>query len=263
MTALLRTALMSSMSESELDLLDDYLFEPTAWDLAMAIWIGIDEDDDRAALDELADAMLVWAEGPELERLTDEALDRLWIDELEQWIREGLVRVAADKDKDWERAAAAALVEFDRAPRQAEVSREVVRHLAMQLGGTDHPVFFCLDCLAESMSDAEPRGRRELAARAAILARRNAAVPEVEIREALAGAPACSPSERLGTVERRLAVRSRLGRLGELGRDSMPTLAAELRAIAGEPLPERAVDDDVWEVTCAALLTDVARPELN
>src|SRR5471030_1770860 len=119
MTAVIRTALMASMSESELDLLDDYLFEPTAWDLAMAIWIGIDEDNDRAALDELADAMLVWAEGPELERLTDEALDRVWIDELEQWIREGLVRVAADKDKDWERAAAAALVEFDRAPRQA------------------------------------------------------------------------------------------------------------------------------------------------
>ena len=252
---------MSSMSETELDLLDDSDFEPTAWDLAMAIWIGVDADDDRAALDELADAMLVWAEGPELERLTDEALARLWVGELEQWIREGLVRVAADEG--WERAAAAALVEFDRDPRQAEVSREVVRHLAMQLGGTDHPVFFCLDCLDDCMSHAEPAGRRELAARAAILARRNAAVPDAEIREALAGVAACSPSERLGTVSRRQAVRARLGRLGELGRHSMPKLAAELRAIAGEPLPERAVDDDVWEVTCAGLLTDIARPDLN
>jgi hypothetical protein len=261
MTAAVRTALMASMSEPELDLLDDFVFEPTAWDLAMAIGIGVDTDDDRSALDELADAMLVWVEGPELERLTDEALGRLWVDELEQWIREGLVRVAADEG--WEAAAAAALTEFDRAPRQAEVSREVVRHLAMQLGGADHPVFFCLDCIDQSMSDAEPGGRRELAARVAILARRNAAVPEAEIREALSGVSVCSPTKRLGTVGRRQAVRARLGRLGELGRHSMPTLAAELRAIAGEPLPERAADDDVWEVTCAGLLTDVARPELN
>jgi hypothetical protein len=255
------------MSEHDLDLdllddlLDDYVFEPTAWDLAFAIGIGVDADADRAALDELADAMLVWANGPELERLTDEAVERLWVDELEQWIREGLVRVAADDG--WEQAASAALVEFERAPRSAEVSREVVRHLAMQLGGADHPVFFCLDCLDCAMSNADSAGRRELAARVAILARRNADVPAAELHAAFDGAPAHSPSERLGTIGRRQAVRARLGRLGELGRDSMPTLAAELRAIASESLPESALDDDIWEVTCAALLTDLARPELN
>jgi len=43
----------------------------------------------------------------------------------------------------------------------------------------------------------------------------------------------------------------------------MPGLAAELRAIADETLPERVEDDDVWAVVCTALLADVARPERN
>ena len=249
------------MSEAELDLLDDFVFEPTAWDLAFSIGIGVDPEADGAALDELADAMLMWAPEPTLERLTDPALDGLWNDELEGWIREGLVRVAADDG--WERAAAAALAEFERAPRAAEVSREVVRDLAMQLGSADHPVFFCLDCHNESVSRAGPGERRELARRVAIVARRNAAVPEAELREALAGIASGSPTERLGTVARREAVRARLGRLGELGRDSMPALAAELRAIASEPLPARAENDDVWSEVCTLLLADVAGPERN
>jgi hypothetical protein len=249
------------MSEHELDLDDDVAFEPTSWDLAMAIGVGVDPETDRAALDELADAMLVWANGAELERLTDEALERLWVDELEQWIREGLSRVGSDDG--WEHAAAAALVEFDRAPRAAEVSREVVRHLAMQLGHADHPVFFCLDCIEDAMSKADAAKRRELATRVAIVARRNAAVPDAEIRAALATVTSRSPTARLGTLARREAVRARLRRLGELGRRSLPVLAAELRTIAAEPIAERADDDDVWAVTCAALLADVARPELN
>ena len=44
---------------------------------------------------------------------------------------------------------------------------------------------------------------------------------------------------------------------------SLPVLAWELRAIAGEPLPERAEDDDVWEEVCTLLLAGVARPDLN
>jgi len=72
-----------------------------------------------------------------------------------------------------------------------------------------------------------------------------------------------SPVERLATEERRTAVRLRLGRVGRLGRDSIPALATELRALAVEPLPERALDDDVWGAVCTALLAEVARPDLN
>ena len=95
------------------------------------------------------------------------------------------------------------------------------------------------------------------------MARRNAAVPEDELRAALAEVTSRSPVERLGTAERRAAVRARLGRLGELGRESMPALAAELCALAAEPLPSRAEDDDVWEEVCTLLLAGVARPDLN
>jgi hypothetical protein len=249
------------MSEPEFDLLAEFVFEPTPWDLAFSIGIGVEPETDRVALDELADAMLVWAPEPTLERLTRPALDALWSDELACWIREGLVRLSGNDG--WEKGATAALVEFDRAPKAAAVSHEVIRSLAMQLGSADHPVFFCLDCLNESLSEVEPAGRRVLALRAAIVARRNAAVSDEEVRAAMAELTSRSPTVRLATVERRAAVRTRLGRLGELGRDSMPALAAELRALAAEPLPACAVDDDVWEEVCTVLVADVARPDLN
>ncbi len=249
------------MSEPDLDLLDDFVFEPTAWDLAFSIGIGVDPETDRVALDELADAMLMWAPEPTLERLTGPAVEALWDEELARWIREGLVRLSGEDG--WEKGASAALAEFDRAPRAAAVSREVIRSLASQLGSADHPVFFCLDCLNESLSDVEPTRRRALARRAAIVARRNAAVPDDEVRAAMAEVTSRSPTELLGTVERRAAVRTRLGRLAELGGDSMPALAAELRALAAEPLPACATDDDVWEEVCTLLLSDVARPDLN
>ncbi len=70
------------MSEPDFELLDDFVFEPTPWDLAFSIGIGVDPETDRAALDELADAMLMWAPEPTLERLTGPALDALWDDEL-------------------------------------------------------------------------------------------------------------------------------------------------------------------------------------
>jgi hypothetical protein len=277
MTDALRAAFIDAMSGSELERLnglaedamddavrnamDDFVFEPAAWDLAMSVGIGVDPETDREALDELADAMLVWADGPELERLTDAAVERLWAPGLEGMVRDGLVRLASKPG--WEAGAADALAEFDRAPRAAEVSREVVRNLAQQLGQADHPVFFCLCCIEEALSTTDPAGRRALARRTAILARRNAAIPGAEIRAALAGVTSRSPAVRLATDERRRAVRARLGRLAELGRDSMPPLAAELRALAAEPLPARAEDDDVWQEVCTALLADAAKPELT
>jgi hypothetical protein len=250
------------MDAFEIELPDDFLFEPTAWDLASAIDLAADADTDRVALDELADAMLMWADGPETERLTDHAVEALWCDELESLIREGHERVAALGD-DWAAACATALVEFERSSPGAPVSRAVVQHLAMQLGGADHPVFFCLDCLDQAMSNSGPDERRALAVRVAIIARRNAAVPDAELRAALAGAAFHPPAGRLATVARREAVRARLGRLGALGRESMPVLAAELTTIAAEPLPTQAEDDDVWQEACTYLLAEEARPELN
>jgi hypothetical protein len=244
-----------------LDDLDDYVFEPNAWDFAVSMGIGLDPEKDPPALDELADAMLVWAQGPALERLTDDAVERLWDAELEGMVRDGIVQLSGQDG--WEQGGAAMLEEFDRDPPRSEVAREVVRYLAMQVGGADHPVFFCPCCIEEMLVRADPAERRGHAVRVAILATRNAGVPVAEVQEALAGAARSSPVERLGTAERRAAIRTRLGRLGELATESMPDLAVELKALASEPLPDSAEDDDVWQEACARLLADVGRPDLN
>lgn len=250
------------MDDSDLELLlDDFVFEPNGWDFATDLRITVDPEADRDALDELADAMLVEAEGPVLERLTDDAVERIWDAELEGMVRDGIVRLSAWEG--WEQGGAVALGEFDRDPPRSDVAREVVRHLAMQLGSADHPVFFCLCCIDESLGRAEPGDRRALATRVAIIATRNARVPVVEIQEALAGASRRPPVDRLGTVTRRTAIRTRLGRLAAFARESMPDLAAELKTLAAERLPERAQDDDVWQEACTRLLEEVGKPELN
>ena len=43
----------------------------------------------------------------------------------------------------------------------------------------------------------------------------------------------------------------------------MPDLAVQLKALAAEPLPERAEEDDVWQEACVQLLAEVGRPDLN
>jgi hypothetical protein len=250
------------MDDTDLELLlDDYVFEPKGWDFAVSMGIGIDPETDTVALDVLADAMLVDLEGPELERLTDEAVERIWDAELEGMVRDGIVQLSGQDG--WEQGAAAALAEFDRDPPRSEVAREVVRHLAMQLGSAHQPVFFCLCCVEEALVRAEPADRRAQVVRVAIVAARNADVPTAEIQEALADAARCPPAERIATFERRAAIRARLGRLGQLATESMPELAVELKALAAEPLPNRAEDDDVWQEACVHLLAEVGRPDLN
>src|SRR5258708_10640445 len=171
------------MNDIDLDLpLDDYAFERGGWDFAISIGVGIDPETDPPAVGELADAMLVWAEGAELERLADEAVERVWDDELEGMVREGIVQLSGQDG--WEDGGAAALAECDRDPPRSEVAREVVRNLAMQLGSSDHPVFFCLCCIEETLVRAEPTERRAHAVRVAIVATRNAGVPAAEIQEA-------------------------------------------------------------------------------
>jgi hypothetical protein len=249
------------MDDDALELLsdDDFVFEPVGWDFAVEMGIRLDRDDECEQLRELADAMLVWMrDGPELERLTTEAMEELWTDDLEAGIREGVALLG--EREEWRAAAVAALAELDRDPRSAEVARDVVRHLAMQRSHLDTPVFFCVHCLDEACGSADPPERRRIAVRTAIVARRDAAVAEHELARVVA---APTRRDELATRERRLAVRQRLGRIASLGRESLPALAPELQAIADEPLPATAADDDVWEVVCGALLADVAAPERN
>src|SRR5215218_6116179 len=137
------------MDIAALDDLDDFTFEPTAWDLAMSIGVVVEPDSDRAALDELADATLVWAGEDVLAPLIDQAARRLWAGELEASVREGLVQLA--EKPDWSSGAAAAIQELDLKSGRSDVAREVVCHLAMQLGQADQPFCACLCCIDEEL----------------------------------------------------------------------------------------------------------------
>jgi hypothetical protein len=157
-------------------------------------------------------------------------------------------------------AAQASLADLERDVRAAEVSKEIVRHLALQLASDDAPFSFCVLCLEEHIGRVPPAERRGLALQAAILARRDAAVPRNLLQLRLA---ALGGRDELGTKARRLAVRRRLGRIAAFGRASLPVLAAELRAIADEPLPDDPAADDVWQAVLTQLLAEVAMPEWN
>src|SRR3954454_24838551 len=219
MTGRSAAASIARVRNDDLELLDDsvdddFVFEPNGWDLAVEIGLRLELEPDREALDELADAVLVWADEPVIERLTVAAFPRVWNEELEAAVREGLERLAARDE--WRGAVAVALAQLDRDPPSAEVAREGVRHLAMQVGQVGTPFFFCLDCIDEVVKHAPPGDRRSVAIEAAVATVRNATGVE-------------------GTEAQRAAVRAQLGRLGELGRDSVRSLAAELRLIATEP----------------------------
>ena len=249
-------------TESDFNDDDDVPFEPTAWDLAMSIRLGVEPESGRAALDELADAMLVCADDDESERLTDVAVERLWSDELGEDIRAGLARVAV-RGPEWRRAVDDALTALANAPRAAPVTRAVVQDLAAQLSATDHPPFFCTCCIDEALQHVPADLRREFARGVAIVAVRNVNFSDEELRVAARLVPADDAVGRLATPDRRRAVRERLARIGRFARTSMPDLACELEAIGREPPPQRPEEDDVWRELCEFVLDRVRRPELN
>ena len=246
----------------DLELDDDVPFEPSAWDLAMCIRLGVEPETDRPALDELADAMLVWADDAESERLTDVAVQRLWSDELGEDIRAGLARVAA-QGPEWRRSAVEALAALEQAPREAPVTRAVVQELATHLSSLDHPPFFCTCCIDEALVNVPVEQRREIARGVAIVAVRNVEFTDEELRAAARLVRVEDAVARLATPARRQAVRERLARIGRLARTSMPDLARELEVIGCEQPPERPEDDDVWRELCEFALDRVRRPELN
>lgn len=241
---------------------DAFEFEPTPDDLALAIGLLPDPESDRVSLEELGDAMLVWAEGPLVDRLASAAVEAIWHVELEGAVADGLRRVASRGDE-WAPAAERALAEVEREPKPSPIARAVVERLAMELAYRDVPPFFCLCCIDEMVRASPSNDRRALAVQCAPAAWREADIDEAELTQALSASGLRSAIERLCTTTRRRAVRSRFGRLGVLGRESVPALARELRSIAAESLPADPRDDDVWLAVATVLLADRARPELN
>jgi hypothetical protein len=237
---------------------DRYVFVPSGWDVAMVFALDLRPATGCGVLGELADAMVMWAEGEEAEELTTRTVEALWSEGFEEQIRAGIA-CAGELGDDWQRAADAAAAEFEAAPRASAVTRAALQQFAWAFGHEGAPPLFCLCCIDEAVAHAPPEDRRQRALPAAALAVRDAAVPDDEVALALAS---CAPG-RLATNERRQAVRSRLGRLARYGHGSLPALAAELELIAAEPLPVDPALDDVWEVVAHTLLAELAQPAWN
>jgi hypothetical protein len=237
---------------------DEFVFAPSDWDIAMVFAIDLRPAGGCCALADLADAMVMWAEGDEAEELTTRAITALWSAEFEEQIRAGIAS-AGDLGDDWRRAAAVSAAEFEAAPQESAVTRAALQQYAWAFGHEGAPPLFCLCCIDEAIARAPADDRRRHAVEVALLTIRDAAIPEHEVAAALAA----SAPGRLATDDRRLAVRRRLGRLGHCGRNSLSALAAELERIGAEPLPVDPADDDVWEVVAYAVLAELAQPALN
>ena len=74
-------------------------------------------------------------DGPELERLTTEAMDLRWTDELAAVVRRRLEALTGEAD--WRDAADAARRDLERYGRNAELAREMIRHIAHDLSTED------------------------------------------------------------------------------------------------------------------------------
>ena len=237
--------------------LDDFVFEPTTWDLAFAIGLEPDESD-RPALEELGDALVVHAGDDLLAELTPRAVEQLWSRELEQYLRGGLGELV-DRGDEWTRPAAEALSSLERDGPGAEITTEVVQLLALRLSTGDLPPFHCFDCLEDAVAAAPPEDRRSIALQATLIGVHDADLAPEEVMAAVAR----RDTNAIATDERRRAVRRRLARLARFATGSLPALAAALAEIADESLPPDPKEDDVWQTLAATVLRAAAKPHLS
>jgi hypothetical protein len=235
-----------------------------AWWLAMELDLDVDLGELRPAFDELADAMLVWVDDPELERITVPALEAIWTSALQSSIEAGLVELG-EHSGSWRKEATRALADLRRRGRASEIAFAVAQTLALHLGNEDQPFGLCVCCLDEWIAAAPSERRRQLALECAPLLRRDAAVPEAELRAAMracaVGAVRREPPESLArllaTDERLAAVRARAARIARLAASGESHFAAALNAILIEPPGRDPARDELWVATCNALVADL------
>ena len=227
--------------------------------LASAIALST-EPGDRPALDELGDAMLIWASDDVVDRLMPAALDAVWDAELEQDIRKGLDRVGARSD--WGGSVEAARADLDARGRDSAIARAIVQDIAREIGREGVSTFFCACCLEESIEHAAPEERRRIACRVAEVGARDVGIGADELRAALGTLSTAGLARALATEERRTGLRARLARIARLGASSSPELARELEALLREPPPVDPADDPLWAALCASLVRHL-HPDLN
>jgi hypothetical protein len=233
-----------------------------AQDLALAVharWVF----DVPPGIDELADAVLAWADDDEIEAILSRTIERCWGPALEDDLREALDELAFRPA--CHQRARAALADLEARHGASEAARAFVLQCATQSAHEGLPFMFCLCCIEERLTIVEPGERLGVALEVARVAARDLAIDSEEIAMAVR-ACALEPdgvAEMLATDARREAVRLRLGRIAALGARSLPLLADELRAAVERSAASGPSDDLVWQAVCTDLARRYATPEVN
>lgn len=219
------------MQSSQLDPLD-------AQDLALAVHARWVFDVPPTELEELVDAVLAWAEEPQLEEILDRAVERCWGSAFEDDLRESLNELSAQVPPCRHRVRSA-LLELDARHGASELARAFMLQCATQYAHDGLPFMFCLCCIEERLTVVDPAERRGVALEAARVAARDVEIDEEEIAVAVR-ACALNPGgvpEMLATDVRREALR---------------------QSAASPP-----ADDPVWGAVCLDLARGYAAPERN
>lgn len=215
-------------------------------------------DSDRDVLAPLVDAMLVRADDDTLARIAEPIVASLWQDGLRAGLEVALEAAAARHGR---LAQTVDLAYADLAARQSNsrFALAVVEQAAIEFADDEQGFDCCLLCVHDRLLTAPVEDRAGLARTVARIAARAAAIPADDVRRAVTAAAFTGGDVALAlaTDERRVAVRRWLGRLAELGAESIRPLAVELRALADESLPA-AADDEIWRETVAGLSARLA-----
>jgi hypothetical protein len=224
------------------------LDDDTAYELAAAMRLefGPDDFDDLAPL---VDAALVWLDGEARERIAVWVVEALWPRELREDIDRGLDAVAERGPRRLRARIARARADLAAGPADSRLARAVVDQAADERAFDLQLPVACPHCLDEGVERSDAPGRRERALVFARMAGHAAAVPDDELRAAVADGAAAL---ELATDERRAEVRWWLRRVAMLGQRTIPHLSAALFELLDEPMPA-AEHDEVWQVAVQGL----------
>jgi hypothetical protein len=233
-----------------------------AQDLALAVharWVF----DVPPGIDELADAVLAWADDDDLEAILSRTIERCWGPALEDDLRDALDELAFTPA--CRQRARTALADLEARHGASEAARSFVLQCAMQYAQDTAPFMFCLCCIEERLANVALVERAGVALEAARIAVRDV---EVERREIASAVRACAlrpdrVAELLATDSRREAVRLRIDRLAAFGARSLPLLSHEFRAAVRRSRFASPSADPLWRAVCSELVRGVVVAEAN
>jgi hypothetical protein len=224
---------------------DDVSLDEVLDDLDLSIDLG----SGGAAVALVADRLSGGAPRGEIESVAAEAAEAVWTPERAAEVRRGLARL---REEYAARLAAvdAAERELDSPARRNAVALALVARAAVELWARARRGYDQVALLEDELTRARPEERR---ARALPIAA--AAIPVLDLDEGEVGEAVSrflrEESEswlarRLGTDERRRAMRRALGRLADAGSEEFPLATAAVTALLAEPMPADPAEDDLW-----------------